>query len=131
MDLETAPLVIALSVEGSGPRYWQGLRQVDLPTAVRIARRSWDKPEREDWVGALDRTLEEADERVLMVASSDDPHADLTTSRARAQACSPPLVEVDAPERINDRSDLGAWPPGLDLLRAFAARPGPGPPPSR
>lgn len=55
MDLRTAPVVVAPGVNGSGPLHWQSLWLPELPAAVRTAPRSWDHPDREDWLAALDR----------------------------------------------------------------------------
>lgn len=180
MDIETAPIVIAPGLGGSSSQHWQSRWQVDLPTAVRISPASWEAPELEDWLIALDRAADEAGEGkpvlvvahslgcraaalwsvrspdraaglfcvappsvagmtragvvgfdgadyvrppvpVLLVASRDDPHADLTASRALGQAWSATVCDVGALGHIKDESNLGYWPQGLEVLRTFTA----------
>lgn len=72
MDLDTAPLVIVPGLGGSEPEHWQSRWQTRFPGWVRFAPASFDDPDREDWLAALDRAADAAGhgERVLVVAHS-------------------------------------------------------------
>ncbi|WP_136585770.1 RBBP9/YdeN family alpha/beta hydrolase [Microbacterium hydrothermale] len=67
-------LVIVPGIGGSGEQHWQTWweRRGDAE-AVRMAPRSWDEPELEDWVDAVDRAvtrLAASDDEVILVAHS-------------------------------------------------------------
>ncbi|MCJ2183093.1 alpha/beta hydrolase [Novosphingobium sp. 1949] len=63
---------------GSGAAHWQSRLEAQDPSLRRFAPASWDQPEREDWIAALDRGIEDArggaggstGEPVLLVAHS-------------------------------------------------------------
>lgn len=71
MDVCTAPVVVAPGVNGSGIRHWQSRWLQDMTGAVRTAPQSWDTPDREDWLAALDRASDALDgQPALVVAHS-------------------------------------------------------------
>ncbi|WP_417331376.1 RBBP9/YdeN family alpha/beta hydrolase [Halomonas cupida] len=55
---------------GSGDDHWQTHWQRRLPRASRTRVASWDEPERGDWVGALDRSIQCIGSPILLVAHS-------------------------------------------------------------
>lgn len=72
MDLSTTPVVVAPGLDGSGPAHWQSRWEQEEPGWVRTAPRSWDRPDCEDWLVALDRAADRAGGRgpVVVVAHS-------------------------------------------------------------
>lgn len=54
----------------SGPDHWQSRWQQRLPNSRRTQPASWDFPEHDDWVAALDREINAVDGPVLLVAHS-------------------------------------------------------------
>lgn len=53
--------VIVPGINGSGSGHWQSIWQGEWgPAATRIAPASWDEPDLDDWLGALDRAMEGA-----------------------------------------------------------------------
>lgn len=55
---------------GSGNDHWQTHWQSRLPRTSRIHVASWDEPELDDWVDALDRAVSGIDIPILLVAHS-------------------------------------------------------------
>jgi predicted alpha/beta hydrolase family esterase len=58
----------------------------------------------------------------LIVASTNDPYASLPYAEARAGRWGSELVIIGAAGHINGQSDLGDWPAGRILLKAFDRR---------
>lgn len=52
--------VVLPGIGGSGPAHWQSLWEAADPTMQRFAPTSWDEPELDDWIAALDRAVEQA-----------------------------------------------------------------------
>jgi uncharacterized protein len=55
---------------GSGDDHWQTHWQHRLPRSSRTQVASWDEPELDDWVGALDRAVSGIDIPILLIAHS-------------------------------------------------------------
>jgi predicted alpha/beta hydrolase family esterase len=55
-----AVVLIVPGLGGSGPDHWQTLWQARLPGAARVVQRDWDRPDRELWLQALRRGIEDA-----------------------------------------------------------------------
>ncbi|MCJ1962190.1 RBBP9/YdeN family alpha/beta hydrolase [Novosphingobium mangrovi (ex Hu et al. 2023)] len=55
---------------GSGPAHWQSRWEARVEDASRFAPASWDRPDLEDWLAALERGLEQAEGPVVLVAHS-------------------------------------------------------------
>ncbi len=55
---------------GSGPEHWQSLWEAAHPDFRRVAQRDWEHPERDEWVGALDAAVLQAQPPVVLVAHS-------------------------------------------------------------
>lgn len=62
--------IILPGIGGSGDAHWQTLWQQADPAMRRIQPSSWDQPELEDWLAALDRAVVAASEPPLLVAHS-------------------------------------------------------------
>jgi uncharacterized protein len=65
--------VIVPGINGSGPGHWQSIWQAEWgPAASRIDPASWDEPDLDDWLGALDRAVDQVPDRseVVLVAHS-------------------------------------------------------------
>lgn len=165
--------------QGSPPEQWQSRWEADLPQSSRIAPSSWDEPELEDWLAALDRTagvrggdtvlvahslgclaaaewllrnpdgargaflvtppdpaaasfpqpaatfraprLQELPVPGLLIASESDPYCALPAAGAIAAAWKVPVVNAGELAHINEKSGVGAWEQGRNLLTAFAA----------
>ncbi|MEJ5867680.1 alpha/beta hydrolase [Pseudokineococcus sp. 5B2Z-1] len=122
-------MVVAPGLGGSGPSHWQSLWERELAGAVRTAPGSWDEPEPDDWVEALDRAADRAAggvlaagevgaHRVLVVAHSLGCHAAVLWA-ARAPERVAGLFCVAPPDRAG-RARAGVV--GFD--HADAVRPG-------
>ncbi|EEG06709.1 RBBP9/YdeN family alpha/beta hydrolase [Pseudogulbenkiania ferrooxidans] len=65
--------IFLLTVPGwgnSGPQHWQTLWERSYPLARRVEQENWLYPERDAWVAALARTLDEIDGKVVIAAHS-------------------------------------------------------------
>ncbi|TDO00117.1 MULTISPECIES: RBBP9/YdeN family alpha/beta hydrolase [Halomonas] len=56
--------------QGSGDDHWQTHWQSRLPHTSRTRVGSWQEPELDDWIGALDRASRRIDSPILLVAHS-------------------------------------------------------------
>lgn len=64
-------MIIIPGINGSDDRHWQTLWQRSSPHASkRINPHSWDDPELEDWLHALDKALQGCDRPAILVAHS-------------------------------------------------------------
>jgi predicted alpha/beta hydrolase family esterase len=57
----------------------------------------------------------------VVVASTDDPYADIARSRAFASAWGSKLIEVGDAGHINGDAGYGPWPEGERMLEAFCS----------
>ncbi|TYC85273.1 alpha/beta hydrolase [Novosphingobium sp. BW1] len=55
---------------GSGAAHWQSRWEARMEDATRFTPASWDRPDLEDWLSALERGLEQAESPVVLVAHS-------------------------------------------------------------
>jgi uncharacterized protein len=62
--------IILPGIGGSGESHWQTLWQRQDPCAIVFQPSSWDQPELDDWIAALDRAVASAAEPPLLVAHS-------------------------------------------------------------
>lgn len=69
-DLPSCLIVPGLG--GSGPEHWQSRWERCLPGATRVQQRDWDHPDRDAWIAALLRALDEraAGGPVVLIAHS-------------------------------------------------------------
>ncbi|WP_234998728.1 alpha/beta hydrolase [Demequina sp. NBRC 110057] len=65
-----ARIVVVPGWGGSGEAHWQSLWQAAHPAASRTAPASWDEPDLEDWIAALDRAVAAGPDAPLLVAHS-------------------------------------------------------------
>ena len=65
-----ASILILPGINGSGPDHWQTAWERAIPGARRVLVPDWDRPDRIDWVAALDRGVAEAGSAVVLVAHS-------------------------------------------------------------
>lgn len=89
-------------IGNSGPAHWQTLWERANPDFVRIVQRDWDRPVCEEWVAALENTVQRLGPSVVIVAHS---LACLAVAHWAAKAHSPIkaalLVAVPDPEGEN------------------------------
>jgi predicted alpha/beta hydrolase family esterase len=64
------PLLILPGLNNSGPQHWQTLWQKRKTDALRLKPASWNSPELDDWMSALDRLLEACATPPILVAHS-------------------------------------------------------------
>jgi predicted alpha/beta hydrolase family esterase len=64
------PVLILPGYGGSGPAHWQTLWQRAHPEFIRVEARDWDRPDREEWVKALEAAVRESGPETLLVAHS-------------------------------------------------------------
>jgi predicted alpha/beta hydrolase family esterase len=70
MRTSDADLLIIPGLGGSGPDHWQTRWEQKLSTARRVHQRDWDKPQRDEWVGAIATAIQTATRPVILVAHS-------------------------------------------------------------
>lgn len=63
-------IVVVPGIGGSGEAHWQTLWEASDPRFVRFAPSSWDAPDLEDWLAALDRAVAASSEPPVLVAHS-------------------------------------------------------------
>jgi predicted alpha/beta hydrolase family esterase len=70
--LQRCTVLLLPGLHGSGERHWQTLWEQRLPgvTCRRVQQRDWARPDRGEWVAALDAELRAAEPPVLLVAHS-------------------------------------------------------------
>jgi predicted alpha/beta hydrolase family esterase len=122
-------ILVIPGLGGSGPEHWQSRWEALHPGHLRVAQRDWDRPARDEWVGALDRAIAAAcssAEPPVLVAHSLGcalvAHWARRHTSARARARAALLVapaDVDAPDRTPPET-RGFAPMPLDPL-PFAA----------
>lgn len=69
-DARTVILILP-GLNGSGPAHWQTRWELRLPEARRVPARDWDRPDRAEWVAALEQAVTAATPApVVLVAHS-------------------------------------------------------------
>jgi len=69
--MSAAPTVLILpGWLGSGPEHWQSHWERTHPAYRRVQQRDWERPDRAQWVAALDRAVAEVDGPVVLAAHS-------------------------------------------------------------
>jgi uncharacterized protein len=63
-------IIVIPGIGGSGDAHWQTLWEQADPRLVRFAPTSWDEPELEDWLAALDAAVAAAPEAPVLLAHS-------------------------------------------------------------
>ena len=68
---EEAPLILTVpGLDNSGPRHWQSIWERELDDCARVELGSWDKPNRNGWVNALNYAIRTVGRPVVLVAHS-------------------------------------------------------------
>jgi hypothetical protein len=94
-----ARVVVIPGIGNSGPGHWQTLWESEGTGFVRIAPQDWDRPELEDWVGALEAAAVTAGADSVLVAHSLGCLAVAHwAARTRARVSGALLVAVPDPE---------------------------------
>ena len=68
-------LIVVAGLGGSGPEHWQSLWLRSRPGAVRVEQRDWDRPDRDEWIEALDEAVRRSTGEIVLVAHSLGCHA--------------------------------------------------------
>ena len=63
-------LIVLPGIGNSGPQHWQSLWQNQHPDWIRLAPSSWETPQLDDWMHALERAIAQAKDRPLLLAHS-------------------------------------------------------------
>lgn len=66
----TAPVLTVAGLWNSGPEHWQTHWERAHPGWRRVPQRSWDEPERAEWVAALEKAIAECAEPPFLAAHS-------------------------------------------------------------
>lgn len=64
------PAIVLPGIDGSGADHWQTVWEAQDPSLVRFRPASWDHPELDDWVMALEAAVEAAPAPPLLVVHS-------------------------------------------------------------
>lgn len=62
--------LIVPGLNNSGPKHWQSFWERSLPNATRVAQRSWEKPQKDEWVQTLDEAIGKLTGDTILVAHS-------------------------------------------------------------
>ncbi len=63
------PIIIP-GLGNSGPQHWQSLWQKTLPNAIRVEQRDWENPTKDEWLQALEKTVQRAPGQCILIAHS-------------------------------------------------------------
>lgn len=63
-------ILILPGLFNSGEGHWQSIWEACLPGATRVQQKSWDSPQRTDWVANLDAEIVAANGSVILAAHS-------------------------------------------------------------
>jgi predicted alpha/beta hydrolase family esterase len=64
------PVLMLPGYGNSGPGHWQSLWEAEAPDYLRVHQRSWDRPEREAWVDAVETAVRAQPSPPVLVAHS-------------------------------------------------------------
>lgn len=112
--------VIIPGLGNSGPGHWQSLWQQTLPNALRVEQRDWENPVKDEWLQALEQTVQQARGECILIAHSLGvalvAHwaVNFHSSKVRAALLVSPS-DVDSPAHTPD-SVRGFAPMPLQLL---------------
>jgi predicted alpha/beta hydrolase family esterase len=70
MRTSDCDILIIPGYDNSGPEHWQSRWERQLSTARRVQQESWDGSSKDDWVARIVRDVEEASQKVVLVAHS-------------------------------------------------------------
>jgi predicted alpha/beta hydrolase family esterase len=66
----SAQVLIVPGLGDSGPTHWQTHWEKARPGWRRVVQNDWDKPDRDDWIACLDRDVQAARGKVILVGHS-------------------------------------------------------------
>lgn len=114
-------VLVAHSLACTLVAHWAGRTDLNVRGALLVAPPNPDGPDfPKEAVGFSPLPLNRLLFPSIVVASADDPYADLEFSERVALAWGSRLVNIGASGHINSRSGLGDWNEGLCLLRQLA-----------
>jgi hypothetical protein len=108
----THMVLILPGLYNSGQGHWQTIWESDLPNVRRVQQRDWDRPDRRDWVAALDSAIRQTESGIVLAAHSlgcaltawwaaEHGHAPHAAKVKGALLVAPPDVErPDFPESV-------------------------------
>ncbi len=64
------PILILPGIGNSGAAHWQSLWEQGSPEMQRVQPSDWDRPDRDDWVGALEAAVARVGPQCVLVAHS-------------------------------------------------------------
>jgi predicted alpha/beta hydrolase family esterase len=97
-----AQVIVVPGLGGVGDEHWQARWVRERAGAVMVRQRDWERPERDEWVAALDATIRQATGPVVLVAHSLGCHtlahwaAEHTAPVRAALLVAPPDIEHSA-----------------------------------
>src|SRR5688500_18611624 len=114
MESAQCTVLIVPGFTNSGPGHWQTLWEQAHPEYVRVQQKSWDQPQRDEWVDGLDRAVKAAPGKVILVAHSIGcaTVAHWVQARDPSRVSAALLVAPADPER-----------PGFKEVKSFAPMP--------
>ena len=62
--------LIVPGLNNSDEKHWQTFWEKSLPSTQRVQQRSWDNPQREEWIAKLGETIEWLNQDTIIVAHS-------------------------------------------------------------
>ena len=68
--LRTATCLTVPGWNGSGPGHWQTVWEQRYASFRRVDQRDWRRPNRKDWLDAIDHAVQQAGEPVFLIAHS-------------------------------------------------------------
>ncbi|HJV05690.1 MAG TPA: alpha/beta hydrolase [Chromobacteriaceae bacterium] len=70
LDDDDITLITVPGWGSSGPRHWQTIWEHGYPLSARVEQENWLYPERDAWVAAMQKTVEQVPGRVVIAAHS-------------------------------------------------------------
>lgn len=105
------PFVMVPGIGGSGPDHWQSRWEASQPGTIRIAPKSWDVPDLDDWISALENAVGRSPKPPVVICHSLGcllfahwrAASSLTEGRGRAD----PDGSAGRPPRPSDQGPAG------------------------
>lgn len=120
---QTPPVLVAHSLACLLVAHWQQVSGFPIKGAFLVAVPNPQSPafppQAASFANVPERELRFPS---LIVASTNDPYGSLPYVETRAKQWGSELQIIGAAGHINGQSELGDWPDGLALLRAFESR---------
>lgn len=108
--------IIVPGIGGSGERHWQTIWERADPAMRRFAPSSWESPDLDDWIEALDRAVASTPEPPVLVAHSLAcllvAHWQQASARAAAGALLVSVPDPSGPAFPREALEFGGFPEG-------------------